>query len=91
MRLVYLDLGFTTLGFILYGALPLSRSTEGALGYRMMALEVDDMQVTVEFLRTKGIDIVSRMRRAQIADLLAAGSATSGWVSGALPHKTASH
>lgn len=57
----------------------------------MMALEVDDMQVTVEFLRMKGIDILSRMRRAQMADLLAAGSATSGWVSVALPNKTASH
>jgi hypothetical protein len=28
------------------------------LGYRMIALEVDDMQKTADYLRTKGVDIV---------------------------------
>ena len=40
----------------------------------MMALEVDDMQATVEFLRTKGIDIIwgpkfrEQYARAEIRD-----------------------
>jgi hypothetical protein len=28
------------------------------LGYRMIALEVDDMEKTADYLRTKGVDIV---------------------------------
>jgi catechol 2,3-dioxygenase-like lactoylglutathione lyase family enzyme len=44
------------------------------LGYRMIALEVDDMQRTADYLRTKGVDIVwgPRVRetypRAEICD-----------------------
>ena len=44
------------------------------LGYRMMALEVDDMEKTADYLRTKGVDIVwgPRVRetysRAEICD-----------------------
>ena len=44
------------------------------LGYRMIALEVDDMQRTTEYLKTKGVDIVwgPRVRetysRAEICD-----------------------
>src|SRR5215471_6750034 len=44
------------------------------LGYRMIALEVDDMQKTADYLRTKGVDIVwgPRVRetysRAEICD-----------------------
>ena len=43
-------------------------------GYRMIALEVDDMQKTADYLRTKGVDIVwgPRVRetysRAEICD-----------------------
>ena len=48
--------------------------TEQHLGYRMIALEVDDMQKTADYLRTKGVDIVwgPRVRetysRAEICD-----------------------
>ena len=44
------------------------------LGYRMIALEVDDMQNATDYLRTKGVDIVwgPRVRetysRAEICD-----------------------
>ena len=35
------------------------------LGYRMIALEVDDMQKTTDYLRTKGVDIVWGPRSAR--------------------------
>ena len=44
------------------------------LGYRMMALEVDDMQRAADYLRTKGVNIIwgPRVRetysRAEICD-----------------------
>jgi len=73
--LVYLDLGGTTVELIAYegGAVDPAPQTEH-LGYRMMALEVDDMRKTADYLRTKGVDIVwgPRVRetysRAEICD-----------------------
>jgi catechol 2,3-dioxygenase-like lactoylglutathione lyase family enzyme len=73
--LVYLDLGGTVVELISYegGAVDPSPQTEH-LGYRMMALEVDDMEKTADYLRTKGVDIVwgPRVRetysRAEICD-----------------------
>jgi catechol 2,3-dioxygenase-like lactoylglutathione lyase family enzyme len=73
--LVYLDLGGTVVELIGYegtqvDAAPLTEH----LGYRMIALEVDDMQKTADYLRTKGVDIVwgPRVRetysRAEICD-----------------------
>ncbi len=59
MNLTYLDLGDTTVELIAYegGAVePLPQHEH--LGYRMMALEVDDMQRTIEYLGTKGVEIV---------------------------------
>ena len=50
------------------------RAAHGDLGYRMIALEVDDMQKTVDYLRTKGVDIVwgptvrETYSRAEICD-----------------------
>jgi hypothetical protein len=47
---------------------------EGHLGYRMIALEVDDMQKTADYLRTKGVDMVwgpkvrETYSRAEICD-----------------------
>jgi catechol 2,3-dioxygenase-like lactoylglutathione lyase family enzyme len=44
------------------------------LGYRMIALEVDDMEKTVDYLKTKGVDIVwgpkvrESYSRAEICD-----------------------
>src|ERR1700739_524254 len=57
--LVYLDLGGTVVELISYegGAVDPAPQTEH-LGYRMIALEVDDMQRTTEYLATKGADIV---------------------------------
>jgi glyoxylase I family protein len=73
--LVYLDLGGTVIELISYegGVIDPAPQTEH-LGYRMIALEVDDMQKTVDYLSTKGIDIVwgPRVRetysRAEICD-----------------------
>jgi len=52
--LVYLDLGGTVVELISYegGAVDPAPQTEH-LGYRMMALEVDDMEKTADYLRTK--------------------------------------
>jgi catechol 2,3-dioxygenase-like lactoylglutathione lyase family enzyme len=57
--LVYLDLGGTVVELIAYegAAVDPAPQTEH-LGYRMIALEVDDMQKTVDYLRTNGVDIV---------------------------------
>src|SRR5271166_1053629 len=75
LDLVYLDLGGTVVELISYegGAVDPAPQTEH-LGYRMMALEVDDMQKTADYLRTKGVEIVwgPRVRetysRAEICD-----------------------
>jgi catechol 2,3-dioxygenase-like lactoylglutathione lyase family enzyme len=57
--LVYLDLGGTVVELISYdGALVDPAPQTEHLGYRMIALEVDDMQRTTEYLKTKGVDIV---------------------------------
>jgi catechol 2,3-dioxygenase-like lactoylglutathione lyase family enzyme len=57
--LVYLDLGGTVVELISYegAAVDPAPQTEH-LGCRMMALEIDDMEKTADYLRTKGIDIV---------------------------------
>lgn len=76
MDLVYLDLGGTAVELISYeGASPAPAPTKEHLGYRMMALEVDDMQRTIEYLKTKGVEIVwgprvreSLYARAEIRD-----------------------
>jgi glyoxylase I family protein len=73
--LVYLDLGSTVVELIRYeGAAVEPAPLTDHLGYRMIALEVDDMQETADYLRTKGVDIVwgPRVRqtysRAEICD-----------------------
>jgi len=73
--LVYLELGGTTVELISYEGVTVEPAPQNEhLGYRMIALEVDDMQETVEYLKTKGIDIVwgPRFRetyaRAEICD-----------------------
>ena len=75
MSLVYLDLGGTTVELISYeGASVEPAPRNEHLGYRMMALEVDDMKTTVEYLRTKGVEIVwgpkvrEKYARAEICD-----------------------
>jgi catechol 2,3-dioxygenase-like lactoylglutathione lyase family enzyme len=57
--LVYLDLGGTTVELITYrGAEVMPQPAGEHLGYRMIALEVDDMQKTAQDLKGKGVDIV---------------------------------
>jgi catechol 2,3-dioxygenase-like lactoylglutathione lyase family enzyme len=73
--LVYLDLGGTVVELISYEGASVDPAPQTEhLGYRMIALEVDDMQKTADYLRTKGVDIVwgPRVRetysRAEIYD-----------------------
>ncbi len=75
MNLVYLDLGGTTVELISYEGGVVEPAPENEhLGYRMMALEVDDMEKTAEYLRRKGIEIVwgprvrEKYARAEIRD-----------------------
>jgi glyoxylase I family protein len=56
LELAYLDLGGTTVELMTYPeAKPADRQPGERLGYRMMALEVEDMDATLAFLATKGI------------------------------------
>jgi glyoxylase I family protein len=73
--LVYLDLGGTVVELISYEGTAVDPAPQTEhLGYRMIALEVDDMQNTADYLKTKGVDIVwgPRVRetysRAEICD-----------------------
>jgi glyoxylase I family protein len=59
MNLVYLDLGGTMVELISYEGAPVDPAPrEEHLGYRMMALEVNDMKEALDHLRTKGIEAV---------------------------------
>jgi catechol 2,3-dioxygenase-like lactoylglutathione lyase family enzyme len=73
--LVYLDLGGTVVELISYDGAAVDPAPQNEhLGYRMIALEVDDMQQTADYLKTKGVDIVWGLRvcetysRAEICD-----------------------
>ena len=73
--LVYLDLGGTVVELIAYeGASVDPAPQKEHLGYRMIALEVDDMQKATDYLRTKCVEVVwgPRVRetysRAEICD-----------------------
>jgi catechol 2,3-dioxygenase-like lactoylglutathione lyase family enzyme len=73
--LVYLDLGGTVVELISYQGAAVDPAPPGEhLGYRMVALEVDDMRQATEYLKQKGIDIVWGPRitetyaRAEICD-----------------------
>ena len=75
LELVYLDLGGTTVEMMTYPqAQPAAREPGEKLGYRMMALEVDDMQGTLAYLKGKGVEAVwgpitrERYARAEIRD-----------------------
>ena len=59
LDLVYLDLGGTTVELITYEGVAVDPAPEREhLGYRMIALEVDDMHKTADELAAKGVDIV---------------------------------
>jgi catechol 2,3-dioxygenase-like lactoylglutathione lyase family enzyme len=76
LNLAYLELGGTTVELITYeGAKVAPAPTGQHLGYNMIALEVDDMQTTIEYLKTKGVGVVwgplareNRFARAEITD-----------------------
>jgi glyoxylase I family protein len=57
LELVYLELGGTTVELMCYPeANPPAREAGERLGYRMMALEVDDMDAALAYLKAKGIE-----------------------------------
>ena len=73
--LVYLDLGGTVVELITYNGATVDPAPQKEhLGYRMIAIEVDDMQQAADYLKTKGVDIVWGPRvaptyaRAEICD-----------------------
>jgi catechol 2,3-dioxygenase-like lactoylglutathione lyase family enzyme len=75
LDLVYLDLGGTTVELISYDGVKLDPAPQSEhLGYRMMALEIDDMDQTVAELKAKGVEVVwgpmvrPNYARAEICD-----------------------
>lgn len=57
LQLVYLDLGGTTVELITFGETTPAPHAQGEhLGYRMMALEVDDLEQALAELKAKGIE-----------------------------------
>jgi glyoxylase I family protein len=75
INLVYLELGGTTVELITYDGATVAPAPTGIhLGYNLIALEVEDMQDAIRFLKTKGVDIVwgpmtrERSARAEIVD-----------------------
>jgi len=59
LELVYLELGGTTIELMRYTeAKPAARPPGEHLGYRMMALEVEDMGRALEELKAKGVEAV---------------------------------
>ena len=59
LELVYLDLGGTTVELMAYPEAQLERAGPAErLGYRMMALEVEDMDRALALLKAKGIEPV---------------------------------
>ncbi len=73
-EIAYLDLADTTIELMaVKSAAPVSAEPWPA-GYRMMALEVDDMDATVAYLKTKGVELsrgpvlMGKSKRAEIKD-----------------------
>ncbi len=75
LNLAYLDLGGTVIEVIHYDGLTPPPAPQGDhLGYGIIALEVDDMQKALAYLRTKGVECTwgpktrERYARAEIRD-----------------------
>ena len=90
INLVYLDLGGTVVELISYEGASIDPAPKNEhLGYRMIALEVDDMQKATDYLKTKGVEIVwgPRVRetysRAEICDPNGYRSELRQWFTGA--------
>ncbi len=59
INLVYLVLGGTMVELITYEGLNAAPAPTGIhLGYNLIALEVEDMQGAIQFLKNKGVDVV---------------------------------
>ena len=70
LQLVYLELGGTSVELMAYeGGSVAPAPADEHLGYRMMALEVTDMQSTIDYLKTKGVATTwgPRVREGQYA------------------------
>jgi catechol 2,3-dioxygenase-like lactoylglutathione lyase family enzyme len=75
LNLAYLDLGGTTVELISYEGVPVDAAPRlEHLGYRMIALEVEDMERATAYLKEKGVEIVwgpmvrDTYARAEICD-----------------------
>jgi catechol 2,3-dioxygenase-like lactoylglutathione lyase family enzyme len=75
LNLVYLGLGGTTVELMSYDGVPVAPQPDlEHLGYRMMALEVEDMKEAIAYLKEKGVDTVwgpmfrDNYARAEICD-----------------------
>jgi glyoxylase I family protein len=75
LNLVYLDLGGTVIEVIHYEGMKVAPAQQGDhLGYGIIALEVEDMQKALEYLKTKGVECSwgprtrERYARAEIRD-----------------------
>ena len=69
LDLAYLDLGATAIELIAYGGPVAPAPTDTHLGYRMMALEVADMQGAIDYLKTKNVAVTwgPRVREGEYA------------------------
>lgn len=57
LQLTYLDLGGTTVELMCYADTPVDPAPKMEhLGYRMIALEVEDMQKALDYLKAKGVE-----------------------------------
>ncbi len=77
LNLVYLGLGGTTVELMNWEGVPVGPKADPEsehLGYRMMAVEVEDMKEALAYLKTKGIEAVwgpvfrDNYARAEICD-----------------------
>jgi len=75
LNLTYLDLGGTVVELISFDGVPVDPAPPlEHLGYRLIALEVDDMQKTTDDLKAKGVEVVwgpmvrDNYARAEICD-----------------------
>lgn len=75
LNLVYLDLGGTTVELMTWEGVPVNPQPQTEhFGYRMIALEVEDMKEALAYLKTKDIEPVwgpmfrDHYARAEIAD-----------------------
>jgi glyoxylase I family protein len=80
----YLTLGDTMIEMLAFKE-PTAATEAPTVGYRMMALEVEDMDKTVEYLKSKGVVItrgpnaIGKSKRAEIKDPSGIGIELRQW------------